>query len=98
MSPGTAESTDELIDEIGTEAARRVMGTAHLDLREHVFVAGLAAEGVDVNHGAGDMEERDHLGNIVGNDERVGLAGRLEDVRAFGRLPVVFEVVPAAAQ
>jgi len=69
---------------------------AHLDLREHVFVAGGLAGFVDVDHRAVDVEERDHLGRtgLLVDDQRVNLARRLVDERTLAGDPVVFEVSP----
>ena len=73
-----------------------IVRAAHLDLREHVLVAGLPALGVDVDHRAADVEERDHLGAIGRHGQRVHFARRLEDEAALLRGPVVLEIFPAA--
>src|SRR4029453_7735217 len=72
--PSGARLADELVDERRAQPARGPMLAAHVDLGPDVLVARLPALGVDVNHRAGDVEERDHLGAIGGNRQRVDLA------------------------
>jgi len=64
----------------------------------NVFVAGVAALLVDVDHRAVDVEVRDHLGlaRRLVDDQRVDLSRWLVDERAFARDPVVLEVAPRA--
>jgi hypothetical protein len=55
-------------DETGRRNPRRahvaVVGAAHRDLGVDVLVTDLSAVGIDVDHCALDVEERDHLGAV----------------------------------
>src|SRR6266404_8483812 len=75
-----------------------VVAVRMLQLREHVFVSQRDAERVNVRIAAGHVEERSHLLHVVGNDEGMRLARRLEGIIACGRDPVMFEVSPPSAQ
>src|SRR5215203_4467299 len=92
----TPRSPDELVDIVHPESVRRIVRPAFVDTREDVVVAGRLAVGVDIDHGAVDLEQRDHLLDMRVDDEGVGLARRLVDVRTFGRDPVVLEIAPLA--
>src|SRR5215217_3473885 len=52
---------DELLDIIRPEPVRRVMGAAFVDAGEDVVVAGRLTVRIDIDHGAVDLEQRDHL-------------------------------------
>ena len=74
------------------------MLAAHVDLRKDVFVADVLTPRIDVVHHAVDLKQRDHLLAVIRYVERVRLSGRLIDVAAFFRRPVVFQVTPLPFQ
>src|SRR6187402_1420715 len=91
-------SANEPVHVLGPEATRLVVGAAHRDLGEHILVAERVPVGIDVEHDAVDLEQRDHFLHALGNHQRVGLARRLVDISALLRHPVVLEITPAALQ
>ncbi len=93
-----ARLANEAVDVVGAEADVGVVLAAHVDLGEDVLVAERVPVRIDVEHDAVDLKERDHLGEVFRHDEGVGLAGRLVDVAALLRHPVVLEVAPPALQ
>src|SRR5919109_2855420 len=82
----------ELLDELLAEADLRVVLPAEFDPGVDVVVPGRLAVLVDVDHRAVHLEERDRLGDVRVDDERVRLPGRLVDEAPLGRDPVVLEV------
>jgi len=68
-----------------------------LDAGEDIVIARAATLGIDVHQRAMDREQRDHVLTVVRNDQRVGLTGRLINVAARFGDPVMFEVMPLAA-
>src|SRR5229473_3032619 len=70
------------------------MPAAHLDLAEHVLVSYLLSGVVEVNHGAADVEEGDHLVAVVGNNEGVDFARRLVDEASLVGNPIMLEIAP----
>ena len=73
------------------------MRAAHLDLAEHILVAGLATRLIEINHRAADVEKRDHLGHVIGHHQGMNLARRLIHKAARFGDPVVLQVTPFAA-
>src|SRR3954447_6587975 len=93
-----SRSPDELIDIVYPHPVSRIVRPAFVDAREDVVVAGRLAVRVDIDYGAVDLEQRDHLLDMRVDDEGVSLARRLVDVSTFGRDPVVLEIAPLAFQ
>src|SRR5687767_1494596 len=73
----------ELLDVALAQAHGGVVRARLLQAGEDVFVAVRDALRIDVHEAAVHLEQRDHLGAALGHNQRVRLAGRLEDVAAF---------------
>jgi hypothetical protein len=58
-------SADKLVHLIRAKANVTGMSAAHLDLAEHVLVSNLLPGLIEVNHGAADVEQGDHLAAIT---------------------------------
>ena len=72
------------------------MLAAHVELGEYIFIAGLVAMFVEIDHGAADVEESDHLLAVSWHFERINFARRLIDKVTSVRDSVVLAVEPAA--
>jgi hypothetical protein len=72
------------------------MSAAHLQLGEDVLVAREIAVWIAVVHHPVHLEVGDHFFHVFRDVERMRFARRFEDVAAFCRDPVVFEVAPFA--
>src|SRR5450755_3968257 len=72
------------------------MRATHLDFAEHVLVSYLLPGLVEINHGAADVEEGDHLAAVVGNNEGVDFPRRLVDEASLVGNPIVLEIAPLA--
>ena len=91
-------SADELVDKIFPQTNCSKMCPAHVYLGEDILVSGRLSPRVDVVHYSVDLEVCDHLVDIIRDDERMSLSGRLEYVGSGNRLPIVLEIAPAAFQ
>lgn len=79
--------SDELVHVVTTDTVGRVVRPVHVDRGLGVLVADLTAVGVDVDHRAGDVEDRDHLVATLGHAEGVDVAGRVEHLSGGPRPP-----------
>src|SRR4051794_31311398 len=90
-------SADELVDVVFAEAGCGEMAAAEVDLRMHVVVTTALAGFIVIDERAGNVKERDHL-VIVIDHECMDLPRRFEDIHAFARDPVMFQVTPSPFQ
>ena len=67
---------------------------AHVYLGEDILKSGVLVLFIDVIHAPGNIEEGNHFLNILVNQERVGFAGRLKNVVASARDPIMLEISP----
>src|SRR5690349_10253551 len=88
------DSPYKLIDIFRPEPDVDVVFSAHIDLDEHIFKSGVPSLFIDVIHAPGDIEERNHLLNVLIHHKRVRFARWLEDVIAGTCHPVVLEIAP----
>ena len=58
-----------------------------LELGENIFVSERLAVGIDVGVPSRHVKQRGHFLDVIRNDQRVRLAGRLECVIALGTRP-----------
>src|SRR2546423_11802759 len=70
-------SADKLIHIPGAKTDAGIMLPAHLDFGEHILVSDLLSGLVEIDHGAADVEEGDHLVAIGRTDQAVNFARRL---------------------
>src|SRR5919106_1466057 len=91
-----ARLPDELVDVRRAEPVRRVVPPAEVHPRMDVVVPDRLPVLVDVDHRPVHLEEREHLGDVRIDDERVGLPGRLVHEAPLGGDPGVLEVPPRA--
>ena len=97
-SQSNTPSANKLIHKIGAQTYFTVVFSAKVDLGENIFIPHRLPPRIDVVHDAVDLKVGDHLLNIVGNYEGVRLAGRLVNIAALLRHPVMLEVVPATLE
>lgn len=72
------------------------MLAAHVELGEYIFIAGLVAMFVEIDHGAADVEESDDLLAVSWHFERMNFARRLIVEVTSVRDSVVLAVEPAS--
>src|SRR5215207_2343315 len=96
--PSCSPSAHKAVRVISAEADPLVMAADILELGEHVLIAECLPVRINVGVAARDVEQRGHLLHVLGHNQRVGLARRLEGVVAGARDPVMLQIMPLAPQ
>src|SRR5580658_3483307 len=81
--------TKKLIDEPLAQPNRRIVPSAQINLGEHIFVTQNSAVGVNIDHRAIDLKERNHLRNVRFHHQRMRLTGSLVDIRTLCGRPIM---------
>src|SRR5260370_27758537 len=90
--------SNKLVHEVGAEAVFTILFSAHVDLSEDIFVTGLFAPRIYVDHTTGYIEKGDHFLDLIRHYEGMSFTRRLEHVRSLFGNPVVFQIVPTPAE
>src|SRR5690242_14588291 len=96
ISPANSCLAHELVYIIAAEPYFGIVFPAHIDLGEDILKAGVLPLFIYVIHTPGNVEEGNHLFDILVHKERVGLPGRFKDVVVSACGPVVLEITPRA--
>jgi hypothetical protein len=92
------KSANELINVTLAQPNLNIVPAAHIYFGEDILKSSVPVLVVDIVHTARDIEERNHLFNILIDHKRMSLAGRLKNVIPGARDPIVLEIAPGALE
>jgi hypothetical protein len=74
------------------------VGPALFNPREDIVEANRLAVRIHIDHRAVDLKQGDHFLHVRIDDERMGLAGGLIGIGAFGGDPIMLQIAPFPLQ